>query len=257
MSTYHARAIVLRRESWRDAARLYTLYTREGGKILAVGRGTSKILSKLGPHLEPFTLVDLHLARGRKLDTLCGAILARSPEPLVADDRRYVAASFVAEALDHFVKLGERDDELWRLVESWYADAAVLPEERLMPRLAVFTWRLLSHLGYHPKLDECCECGKDLRYEHSRFLPARGSAACRLCPLDERALAGAEALDGAAHAEILGILGGSLPLPAHQATIRSSFALLEAQLDRPLTSLPILREHLAAPRAMMKASYAY
>jgi DNA repair protein RecO (recombination protein O) len=257
MSTYHARAIVLRRETWRDAARLYTLYTREGGKLLAVGRGTRKLLSKLGPHLEPFTLVDLHLARGRKLDTLCGAILARSPEPLVADDRRYAAASFVAEALDHFVKLGERDEELWRLIESWYADAAVLPEERLMPRLSVFVWRLLSHLGYHPKLDECCECGKDLRYEHSRFLPARGSAACRICPLDERALVGSEALDGAAHAEIMSVLGGAPPLPLHQATIRASFALLEAQLDRPLTSLPILREHLAPAHAILEPRLAF
>ena len=188
MSTYHARAIVLRRETWRDSARLYTLYTREGGKILAVGRGTRKLLSKLGPHLEPFTLVDLHLARGRMLDTLCGAIQARSPEPLAHDEHRYAAASFVAEALDHFVKLGEPDEELWRLVESWYADASVLPKDRLLPRLSVFVWRLLSHLGYHPKLDGCCECGRDLRYEQSRFLPTRGFAACRLFPLDYRAL---------------------------------------------------------------------
>ncbi|WKZ28521.1 MAG: DNA repair protein RecO [Patescibacteria group bacterium] len=257
MSTYHARAIVLRRETWRDAARLYTLYTREGGKLLAVGRGTRKVLSKLGPHLEPFTLVDLHLARGRKLDTLCGAIMARSPEPLVADDRRYVAASFVAEALDHFVKLGERDEELWRLVESWYADAAVLPEDRLMPRLSVFVWRLLSHLGYHPKLEACCECGKDLRYEHSRFLPARGSAACRLCPLDERALAGAETLDGQAHAEILAVLEGAAKMPLHHATIRSSLALLESQLDRPLTCLPLVRVHLAPARATLEARLAF
>jgi DNA repair protein RecO (recombination protein O) len=66
MSTYHARGIVLRRETWRDAARLYTVYTREAGKLLAIGRGTRKALSKLGAHLEPYTLVDLHLARGRR-----------------------------------------------------------------------------------------------------------------------------------------------------------------------------------------------
>ncbi len=257
MSTYHARAIVLRRETWRDAARLYTFYTREGGKLLAVGRGTSKLLSKLGPHLEPFTLVDLHLARGRKIDTVCGAILARSPEPLVRDDARYAAASFVAEALDHFVKLGERDEELWGLIESWYADAAVLPENRLMPRLAVFVWRLLSHLGYHPKLEECCECGKDLRYEFSRFLPVRGSAACRLCPLDERALVGTELLDGAAHAEILGVLSGAPGLPTQPATIRAALSLLEAQLDRPLTSLPIVRAELALPRGILSPTFIF
>ncbi len=251
MSTYHARALVLRRETWRDAARLYTFYTRETGKLLAIGRGTRKVLSKLGPHLEPFTLVDLHLARGRRLDTICGAILRRSPEPLVADDLRYLAASFVAEALDSFVKLGERDDELWRLTESWYADAAVLPEGRLTARLALFVWKLMAHLGYRPKLDECCECGKDLQYEASRFLPARGEAACRFCPLDERALVGAEALDGVAHAEIRAVLDGGTALPAQPATIRSAFALLEAQLDRPLASLPLVRARLRERRVIM------
>lgn len=254
MSTYHARAIVLRRETWRDAARLYTFYTRENGKLLAVGRGTRKLLSKLGPHLEPFTLVDLHLARGRKLDTVCGAILARSPEPLVLDDRRYAASSFAAEAIDHFVKLGERDEELWHLVESWYADAAVLPEDRLLPRLSVFVWRFLSHLGYRPKMEECCECGKDLRYEAARFLPMRGSAACRLCPLDERALAGSESLESAALAEIMTILSDAPVVPRHASTVSSALALLEAQLDRPLSSLPILRAHVSAERATLRSA---
>ena len=257
MSTYHARAIVLRRETWRDSARLYTFYTREGGKLLAIGRGTRKLLSKLGSHLEPFTLVDLHLARGRKLDTVCGAIMARSPEPLVLEDARYVATSFAAEAIDHFVKLGERDDELWRLIESWFADAAVLPEDRLMPRLSVFVWRLLSHLGYHPKLEECCECGKDVRYEATRFLPARGSAACRLCPLDERALVGSEMLESHAHTEILSVLSGAPSLPIHPATVRAALSLLEAQLDRPLTSLPLLRAQLARQHATLKPLFAF
>ena len=255
MSTFHARGIVLRRELWRDAARLYTIYTRETGKLLAVGRGTRRVLSKLGSHLEPYTLVDLHLARGRKTETICGAIMLRSPEPLAGDDGRYLAACFTAEAVDHFVKAGERDDELWRLLESWYAELAVLPEERIGGRLAGFVWRFMSHLGYHPKLDECLECGRALRYDAIRFLPVRGAAACGMCQLDERALAGSVPLASSERDEIAECLDGNPVALSAPSARAAALALLEAHLDRPLSSLPLVRSGFAPARAILKARF--
>lgn len=255
MSTFHARGIILRRELWRDAARLYTIYTREAGKLLAVGRGTRKLLSKLGAHLEPYTLTDLLLARGRKMETICGAVMLRSPEPLAADDARYLAACFTAEAVDHFVKTGERDDELWNLLESWYADLAVLPEAKIGGRLAVFVWRFMAHLGYQPKLDECLDCGRSLRYEAVRFLPVRGAAACRSCLLDERSLAGAVSLASAEREAIAACLEGETAPLSAPAARAAALALLEAHLDRPLSSLPIVRAHLAPTRAILEPHF--
>lgn len=253
MSTFHARGIILRRELWRDAARLYTIYTREAGKILAVGRGTRRVLSKLGAHLEPYTLVDLHLARGRRMETVCGAIMLRSPDPLAADDERYLAASFTAEAIDHFVKAGERDDEFWELIESWYADLTVLPDDKIGGRLSAFVWAFMSHLGYRPKLDTCLECGRDIRYEAVRFLPARGAAACQSCLLDERSLSGAVPLASAERDEIAECLDGK-PAPLASPRIRlAALALLETHLDRPLSSLPLVQARLAASRVILAA----
>jgi DNA repair protein RecO (recombination protein O) len=251
MSTFHARGIVLRREHWRDAARLYTIYTREAGKLLAVGRGTRRVLSKLGAHLEPYTLVDLHLARGRRTETVCGAIMLRAPDPLASDDERYLAACFTAEAIDHFVKTGERDEEFWSLIESWYADLSVLPEAKIGGRLAVFVWRFMSHLGYHPKLDACLECDRGLSYEAVRFLPARGAAACHTCLLDERSLVGAVPLASAERDEIAECLAGNTAPLASTASRIAALALLETHLDRPLSSLPLVQARLAAAHVPM------
>lgn len=247
-STYHVRGLVLRRETWRDAARMYTIYTREAGKLLAVGRGTRKVLSKLGPHLEPYGVVDLHVARGRKTETLCGAIMVRPPDPFAADDRRYLAASFAAEAIDHFVKTGDPDPDLWRLIDSWYADLAAVPSERVDARLSAFIWRFMSRLGYRPKLDACSECGRALRFETARFQPVPGTAACGACRLDERALVGCETLTQRAVDSICRTLDESAPAPAavEAAAFASALSFMEARLDRPLSSLPLVR-------AMMKA----
>jgi len=250
-ATYHCRGIVLRRETWRDTARLYTIYTREHGKLMAVGRGTRKLLSKLGAHLEPYTLVDLHIARGRRVETICGAILLRPPDVLASSDARYLAASFTAEAVDHFVKTGERDDDLWHLLEGWYADLAVLPEEKIDERLSAFIWRLMTHLGYRPKLDACVECGRSLRYEAVRFLPTLGGAACGVCLLDERALVGAVPVEAMAREGIAACLDGD-PNPSIPPSARTAaLALLEAHLDRPLSSLPLVRSLTAPARAIL------
>jgi len=251
-STYHVRGIVLRRETWRDAARMYTVYTREAGKLLAVGRGTRKVLSKLGPHLEPYGLVDLHVARGRRTETLCGAIMVRPPDPLASDDRRYLAAAFTAEMIDHFVKTGDPDPELWRLIEAWFADLASVPRERVDARLSAFVWRFMARLGYRPKLDACSECGRPIRFGEARFLPVPGTASCGACVLDERALAGCETLTQRSVEAICRTLDDAAPAPSsvEGAAFASALSFMEARLDRPLSSLPLVR-------AMMKAeSYA-
>ncbi|HTK60293.1 MAG TPA: DNA repair protein RecO [Candidatus Baltobacteraceae bacterium] len=247
-STYHVRGVILRRESWRDAARMYTIYTREAGKLLAVGRGTRKLLSKLGAHLEPHGVVDLHLARGRKTETVCGAIMVRPPDPFAADDRRYLAVSFAAEMIDHFVKTGDPDPDLWRLIEAWHADLAAVPADRIDARLSAFVWRFMSRLGYRPKLDECSECGRPLRFGTARFLPVPGTAACGNCHLDERSLVGCETLAQPSVDAIGRMLDDAASAtPAYDpAAFASALSFMEARLDRPLSSLPLVR-------AMMKA----
>lgn len=224
--TYHATGIVLRREAWRENARLYTIYTREAGKVLAVGRGTRKILSKLAAHLEPYSSVEVLLARGRKTEVVCGAAMIRSPEALAADERRHMAAAFVAETVDQLVKMGDRDEELWRMLEDFYASLAESSAEWISRGVAAFLWRFMAQLGYRPKLEECSECGRDVRAEIVRFMPIRGTAVCRACPLPERELVGAV------------LMSAAVP------TFAGALSFLEAHLDRPLASLPLVKSLL-------------
>lgn len=222
-TTYHVRALVLKREPWRESARLYTFYTREHGKVLAVGRGTRKLLSKLGPHLEPYSAVDLHLARGRRLETVCGASMTRSSEAFSADEHRHLAAAFIAEAADQLIRRGERDETMWDLLEGAFAGLAVLPAAAASARLEDFIWAFMDRLGYRPKLDACLSCARPLFREPVRFLPLHGAAACAACHLPERDLVGA------------------VILRPGEPSLEAALAFLEARLDRPLATLPAVR----------------
>ena len=61
---------------------MVTLYTREYGKLRAVGKGARRSTSKLVGHLEPLTQLRLALAKGRNLDIITQAQVLESFTPL-------------------------------------------------------------------------------------------------------------------------------------------------------------------------------
>lgn len=246
--TYHTEGIILKRETWRETGRMYVIYTKEAGKLLAIGRGTRKVLSKLAAHLEPYTTADLFIARGRRYETLAGANMTRSPEPLVQDDTRHVTASFFTEVLDHFVKWGQKDDELWDLLNGFLQDLEHISEEQIQYRLAGFLWEFMDHLGYGPILDQCSVCETENLQGAVWFLPISGAVACRTCRPEERSLVGAELIDMQALRELRDFLADPEKKEVMSpATIRAGHIFVEVHLDRSLTSLPILRTVLPLP----------
>jgi DNA repair protein RecO (recombination protein O) len=238
--TYHAQGIVLRREDRRDVDRTYVIYTREAGKVLAVGRGTRKILSKLAAHLEPYSAAELFLARGRRYETVCNAVLARSPEPIAADEARHAAAACFAEAFDQLVKWGEPDEELWDLANAFFGELSGAERAGVPGLLAGALWSFMAALGYRPRLDACLSCGKDPSAAGAQFLPLRGRVACRDCHFDERDLVGAEPLDTAALDDLRRGPSPILRSDLSPGAVRAAHALLEAHLDRPLISASAL-----------------
>src|SRR3989442_13710881 len=99
LATYRDRAVVLRKLDYGEADRIYTLLTREHGKVGAIGRGVRRSTSRLGPSLELFAAIDVQLARGRNLDVITQVV--RLPGPRIAADlERTAHAGLVAELAD-------------------------------------------------------------------------------------------------------------------------------------------------------------
>ena len=107
--------------------------------------------------------------------------MTRSPEPLVADDVRYVITAFVAETADQLIKFGEKDEELWVLLSDFYERLAVTQSEDLSATLAGLLWRLLDQLGYGPLLDECEVCESQDMLDGVWFILVIGSINCQDC----------------------------------------------------------------------------
>lgn len=160
--TYRTLGIVLRRRDVREYDRLYTIYTREHGKIEALARGSKKIGSKLSPHLESFSVIDLLIARGKFWDHVAGVEAVERLPKIGSRFLTGIAASYAFEATDALTKLDSRDWGLWNLLLEYLRTLNNLEEgasvTNLREILRAFVCQLMLRLGVAPELNKCQNC---------------------------------------------------------------------------------------------------
>lgn len=191
--TYRTLGIVLRRRDVREVDRLYTIYTREHGKIEAIARGSRKIGSKLSPHLESFATVDLLIARGKFWDHVAGVEAVLRFPKIGSRFLTGIAASYAFEATDALTKLGWRDWGLWNLLLEYLRTLNNLEEGTsvtgLRETLRAFICQLMLRLGVAPELNKCQNC----KSESAELLELAPSGAlcssCLAAPRREQSIA--------------------------------------------------------------------
>ena len=65
--TYRCEAIILGYMPLGEADLLVTMFTRDQGKVRAVGKGARRSTSRLVGHLAPLTVVKMSMAHGRSM----------------------------------------------------------------------------------------------------------------------------------------------------------------------------------------------
>jgi DNA repair protein RecO (recombination protein O) len=159
VSTYREEAVVLRKLDYGEADRIYTLLTKEHGKIGAIAKGVRKTSSKLASALEVYSQVDIQLAHGRNLDVIAQVVRKQKPR-IEAELERTSRAALIAELAERMCEDRHPIEGLYELT-CWALDElAVDPEPRRAG--AFFLSAALDLMGYAPQLGECASCGRPL-----------------------------------------------------------------------------------------------
>ncbi|HEY2979725.1 MAG TPA: DNA repair protein RecO [Anaerolineales bacterium] len=175
-----AEAVVLRHSDWGEADRLLTLYTRQTGKVRAIAKGARKVTSRKAGHIEPFTHVNLQLAKGRDLFIVTQAETIDSYQPLREDLGLTGYASYILELLDRFTYEDEMGNPaLFRLLTESLARLAAKADPWLVMRF--YEMRLLDGLGFRPQLFVCANCGREILAEDQFFSYSAGGVICPRC----------------------------------------------------------------------------
>jgi DNA repair protein RecO (recombination protein O) len=179
--SFRAEAVILRHSDWGEADRMLWLYSRQHGKLRAIGKGLRKLRSRKAGHLEPFTHVSLQLARGRDMLIVTQAETIDAYLPLREDLVRLGYAAYTVELLDRFTYEEDDNPALYRLLVDTLARLNSEPDPQLAVRY--YELRLLDLLGYRPQLFHCASCENEIRPEDQYFSAAQGGALCPNCGL--------------------------------------------------------------------------
>jgi len=179
MRSYRAQAVVLGHIEYGEADRILRLFTYEKGKISAIARGVRKIQSRKAGHLEPFTRVNLFLAKGRNLDIITQAETVEPYMGLRNDLQRIGQASYVVEVLDRFTYEEGPNVGIFRLLTDTLDRLANQSNFRTV--IHYYEMRLLELLGFRPQLFLCIDCGEEITAQDQYFSPLGGGIVCPKC----------------------------------------------------------------------------
>lgn len=191
---HHDEAIVLRTWPFHEADLLFSLFTRERGKVKGVARHAMKSRRRFGGALEPATQVLAHYTERPRSASAIDADLVRmdsfeivwSPLTAPIDATRAAALQLVSEILEQAMPDLAPDDNVFRLaVAVLRAMTPVQPRNRTNEtadpiRLAAtyFCVWMCRLMGWWPNLSHCVVCGLDLRGHDVFWSPTADGITC-------------------------------------------------------------------------------
>lgn len=160
MGIYKADAVVLRSRVYGEADRILTLFTKEAGKVSAIAKGVRKPKSRLRGAVQLFSHTRLVLYTGKSLDTISQGEAEEEFLYLERDLERFATASYCAELVDRLTAANQPHPEVFFLLLSAFRSLEKGDPELLA---RVFELKLLSLLGYRPRLTGCVEGNHSLQ----------------------------------------------------------------------------------------------
>lgn len=152
--TFTTEAIVLNYSRYRDNDRIYTVYTRENGKLALMARGSNKIKSKLAGHMEPGCHSFLMIARGRAIPILAQASSVTSFARLRSSFEKFSCALATLEVIDALTHQEEPDTRIFDLLYKTLKRIASHTFSPIHEKALQYCYllRLLIYLGHAPNV---------------------------------------------------------------------------------------------------------
>lgn len=170
---YRTQAFILKKTDLREADQVFTIFTKDFGKLKILGKAVRKIKSKLRAGAELFYLSETEFIQGKNHKTLTDAIAIEKFKNVKQDLEKLEIVSQIAENVDDLIRGEEKDENIWNLLTEVF-DKLKIGNCKLKIVYYYFLWNLLSILGYQMDLYHCGNCQKKLIPEKLYFNSEEG-----------------------------------------------------------------------------------
>jgi DNA repair protein RecO (recombination protein O) len=226
MPTWQTDILVLRKTKLGETDLIVTALNEEGRQVRAVAKGARKPGSRVGAHLELYSVARVLLHKGRNLDVVTEAMTQNGNLSCRADLLHSAGAAVIVEMLDAASSAGTGEARLFPLACEALRCVGAVGEEGVALIAAAALIKIAAQLGFGPSLARCACCGQDVKASSTQaarspgFSFEQGGVLCPACTIE---------LAESGH-------GGGYPiLPAQVAWVEvllaARFAALEVHAD--------------------------
>src|SRR3989344_6035021 len=156
---YRTQGIILRKQDIGEADRVFTVFTKDFGKLRLRAVSERKITSKLRGGLELFYLAEIEFVQGKTQKTITDAYAINQYASLKKNINCLRLMHRLAEIIDDLVKGQEEDQRLWSLLSETVAflNRSGMKTREVRFVSYYFLWNLFATLGYRPSLGPIAE----------------------------------------------------------------------------------------------------
>ena len=148
MRTYKTEGIIIKRTNFGEADKIITVFTKNHGKLRALGKGIRRIASRRAPHLELFNYASIFLREGRNFDQITEAQIINSYQEVKRDLGKIRAAYFVCELIDSLCPEKLVNRQVFELFLNFFNDLNKSNSGYYRNLCQEFAKELVAQLGY-------------------------------------------------------------------------------------------------------------
>ena len=164
--TYKTRGIVLRKTKLAEKDLIVTMLSESGALVRCVAKGARKPGGSLAARIELFSAVDCLVARGRNLDVLAEARIAKGQPIREYGLEQAACASSIAELLANVAQEDLDHPRLYEMTSKVFDALADADPVHALALSAAGLLKILASAGFRPSLDACVSCGEPVNPEN-------------------------------------------------------------------------------------------
>ncbi len=157
---YKIKAVVLSSYEIKEYDRIYGVFSRQKGRLKIIAKGVRRPKAKLAGCLEPITLSEIFLVKGRMMDKVIGAIAIDQYEKIKKDFSVILFCRKIFNLIENL--LAEKDvcEELFDELIYFLENIFFLNENKQRIFYLALIWKIIERAGYQIQTRVCDCCGE-------------------------------------------------------------------------------------------------
>src|SRR3989344_5985082 len=161
---YKTEALVFRKEERLESDRVFSVFSKDFGRIEIIGKAIRKMSAKLRGNIEIFYLSEVEFIQGQSRKTLTDATVIHYFNESSKNPDKLLLSIALAKVIDHFTRDEQEDLPTFEFITDAFKtleDEVTLSSHYFL-FYYYFLWNFLSLMGYKPSLLHCASCNQKL-----------------------------------------------------------------------------------------------